>query len=104
MAGRRALPKRLLASVVLLGIGVLFFALAALFYARGAQWANEFSGVAGLFVALAALFSPLAHAMFRWMQQGSAELATISPEQAAFPRPRRQAKQEVPGAALAWTQ
>ena len=83
MAGRPALPKRLLASVVLLGIGVLFFALAALFYARGAQWANEFSGVAGLFVALAALFSPLARAMLRWIQQGSVELATISPEKAA---------------------
>jgi cytosine/adenosine deaminase-related metal-dependent hydrolase len=77
MAGRPALPKRLLASVVLLGIGVLFFALAALFYLRGAQWANEFSGVAGFFVALAALFSPLARTMFRWVEQGSAELAIM---------------------------
>jgi len=83
MAGRPALPKRLLASVVLVGIGVLFFALAALFYVRGVQWANEFSGVAGLFVALAALFSPLARSMFVWLQQGSVELATVSPDQAA---------------------
>jgi hypothetical protein len=88
MAGRPALPRRLFASVVLLGIAVLFFALAALFYARGAQWANEFSGVAGFFVALAALFSPLARAMLRWMQQGSVELATIPPEQAGTLRLR----------------
>lgn len=39
--------------------------------------------MAGFFVALAALFSPLARTMFRWVEQGSAELATIPPERAA---------------------
>ena len=59
MTGRRVLPKRLLASIVLFCIGTLFFVLAAFFSAKGARWANEFSGVAGFFVALAALLSPL---------------------------------------------
>ncbi len=83
MAGRRALPKRLLASVVLLAMAAVFAALAVFFAVKGIQWANEFSGVAGLFVALAAFFSPLAGKMLAWLQQGSVELATISPEEAA---------------------
>ncbi len=83
MAGRRALPRRLLASVVLLTIGVLFFLLALFLYIKGLQWANEFSGVAGLFVTVAALASPLAGWMLAWLRQGSAELAVVTPDQAA---------------------
>lgn len=83
MTGRRVPPKRLLASVVLFCIGTLFFVLAAFFSAKGARWANEFSGVAGFFVALAALLSPLVGKMFNWLQKGSVELATVSPGQAA---------------------
>jgi hypothetical protein len=83
MAGRRALPKRLLASVALLAMAAVFAALAVFFTVKGIKWANEFSGVAGLFVALAAFFSPLAGKMLAWLQQGSIETAILSPEEAA---------------------
>jgi NACHT domain len=83
MADRRALRKRLLASVVLFIIGVMLFVLALFFYIRGLQWANEFSGVAGLFVAIAALISPLANKMFDLLRQPSGDLAVVTAEQAA---------------------
>ena len=82
MADRQGLQKRLLASVVLLGLGVCFFGVAAFLYVKGLQWANEFSGVASLFVALAALFSPLARQMLRWLLRPG-ESADLSPGQAA---------------------
>jgi hypothetical protein len=78
MAGRRALPKRLLASIVLLTMGVLVFLLALFLYIRGIQWANEFSGVAGLFVAIAALLSPLAGRMLSWLLQGSDQVTNVN--------------------------
>jgi len=83
VTGRRALSKRLRASLVLLGIAAVFFALAIVLSVKGLSWANEFSGVAGFFVALAALFSPLASKMFVWLQQGSAEPAAKTPAEAA---------------------
>ena len=83
MAARRASRRRLLASVVLFGIGVILFLLAAFLYAKGLQWANEFSGVAGLFVAVAALLSPLAVRMVVWLRQGAVVPASVSLSQAA---------------------
>jgi NACHT domain len=78
MTGRRTPRKRWLASVVLLGIGVVLILLAIFLRASGVQKATEFSGVVGLFVSIAALLYPLIGKMITWLKGSAVGLSDVS--------------------------